>query len=45
MGDEFYAVIKLVTGEEVFSLVCVDENEGDPILLLMNPVIMKVMQP
>ena len=44
MGEEFYAVIKLVTGEEVFSLVCVDENDGDPILLLMNPVIMKVMR-
>ena len=44
MGEEFYAVIKLVTGEEIFSLVCVDENDGDPILLLMNPVIMKVMR-
>ena len=44
MGDEFYAVIKLVTGEELFSLVCVDENDGDPILLLMNPVTMKVMK-
>ena len=44
MGEEFHAVIKLVTGEEVFSLVCVDENDGDPILLLMNPVIMKVMK-
>jgi hypothetical protein len=44
MGEEFYAVIKLVTGEEVFSLVCVDENDGDPILLLMNPVIMKMMR-
>ena len=44
MGEEFHAVIKLVTGEEVFSLVCVDENDGDPILLLMNPVIMKVMR-
>ena len=44
MGDEFHAVIKLVTGEEIFSLVCVDENDGDPILLLMNPVIMKVMR-
>ena len=44
MGDEFYAVIKLVTGEEIFSLVCVDENDGDPILLLMNPVIMKIMR-
>ena len=44
MGEEFYATIKLVTGEEVFSLVCVDENDGDPILLLMNPVIMKIMK-
>jgi len=44
MGEEFYAVIKLVSGEEIFSLVCVDENDGDPILLLMNPVIMKVMK-
>ena len=44
MGEEFHAVIKLITGEEIFSLVCVDENDGDPILLLMNPVIMKVMR-
>ena len=44
MGEEFYAVIKLVSGEEIFSLVCVDENDGDPILLLMNPVIMKMMR-
>jgi hypothetical protein len=44
MGEEFHAVIKLVTGEEIFALVCVDENDGDPILLLMNPVIMKIMR-
>ena len=44
MGEELYAAIKLITGEEVFSLVCVDENDGDPILLLMNPVIMKIMK-
>ena len=44
MGEEFHAVIKLVTGEELFALVCVDENDGDPIILLMNPVIMKVMK-
>ena len=43
MGEEFHAVIKLVTGEEIFALVSVDENDGDPILLLMNPVIMKLM--
>ena len=44
MGEEFHAVIKLVTGEEIFALVSVDENDGDPILLLMNPVIMKLMR-
>ncbi len=43
MGEEFYAAIKLVTGEEIFSLVCIDENEGDPIIILQNPVIMKVV--
>jgi hypothetical protein len=42
MGDEFYAVLKLVTGEEIFSLVCIDENDGDPIIILQNPVIMKI---
>ena len=44
MGEEFHAVIKLVTGEEIFALVSVDENDGDPILLLMNRVVMKVMR-
>ena len=44
MGEEFHAVVKLVTGEEVFALVCVDENDGDPIILMMNPVVMKVMK-
>jgi len=42
MGDEFYSALKLVTGEEIFALVCIDENDGDPILILQNPVIMKV---
>ena len=41
MGEEFYAAIKLVSGEEIFSLVSVDENDGDPIIILQNPVIMK----
>ena len=41
MEEEFYAAIKLVTGEEIFSLVCVDENNGDSILILENPVVMK----
>jgi hypothetical protein len=42
MGEEFYSSIKLITGEEIFSLVSVDENDGDPILILQNPVIMKL---
>ena len=43
MGEEFYAVLKLITGEEIFALVSVDENDGDSIVMLSNPVIMKMM--
>ena len=43
MGDEFHAVLKLVTGEEIFALVSVDENDGDPIIMLSNPVVMKML--
>jgi hypothetical protein len=43
MGEEFYASIKLVSGEEVFSLISVDENDGDPIVLLQKPVVMKLI--
>ena len=41
MGEEFYAIIKLVSGEEILSLVFIDENDGDPVLVLQNPVTMK----
>lgn len=41
MGEEFYSVIKLISGEEIFSLVSVDENDGDPIIILQNPIIIK----
>ena len=44
MGEEFHAVLKLITGEEIFALVCVDENDGDPIIMLQSPVIMKMLQ-
>ena len=44
MGDEFHAVLKLITGEEIFSLVSVDENDGASIIMLSNPVVMKMMQ-
>jgi hypothetical protein len=41
MGEEFYAIIKLISGEEIFSIVCIDENDGDPVVILSNPVIIK----
>jgi hypothetical protein len=41
MGEEFYAIIKLVSGEEIFSLISVDENDGDPVIVLQNPITMK----
>jgi hypothetical protein len=41
MGEEFYCILKLVSGEEILSLICVDENDGDPIIILQNPVIIK----
>ena len=44
MGEEFYSIIKLVSGEEIFSLVTVDETEGDPVIVLQNPLIMQMFQ-
>ena len=44
MGDEFYGVIKLITGEEIFATVSIDENDGDPIIMIQDPVVMKVLQ-
>jgi len=44
MGDEFYAIIKLVSGEEIMSLIMVDENDGDPVVVLQNPVTIKMVE-
>lgn len=44
MNEEFYCSLKLVSGEEIFSLIMVDDNDGDPIIILQNPVIMKMQQ-
>ena len=43
MGEEFYCILKLVSGEEILSLVMIDENDGDTIIILQNPVVMKPM--
>ena len=43
MGEEFYAIIKLVSGEEVFSLIMVDDEEENPIIIMQNPIIIKML--
>ena len=43
MMVDFYATIKLVTGEEIFALVSVDNSEDEPVVVMQNPVIMKVL--
>ena len=45
MGDEFYSVIKLISGEEIFALVSIDEtdDEKDPIVILQNPLVMNMV--
>lgn len=43
MEEEFYAAIKLISGEEIFSKVCPCEEEDRTILILDNPVIMETI--
>ena len=44
MGEEFHSIIKLITGEEIFALVSIDENYEDSVIILQNPVIIKSVQ-
>ena len=43
MSEEFYSVIKLISGEEIFALVSIDENYDEPVIILQNPIIMTIM--
>tara|TARA_Y100000768_G_scaffold143925_1_gene107253 strand:- start:6744 stop:7169 length:426 start_codon:yes stop_codon:yes gene_type:complete len=43
MGEEFIAVIKLVSGEEVLASVCIDETGDEPIVIAHHPVTMKMI--
>ena len=43
MGEDFYCILKLVSGEEILSIISVDENDGDPIVVLQNPVIIELI--
>ena len=40
---DFHATIKLITGEEIFALVSVDNTEDEPVVIMQNPVVMKVL--
>ena len=40
---DFHATIKLITGEEIFALVSVDNTEDEPVIIMQNPVVMKVL--
>ena len=42
MEEEFYAIIKLVSGEEVMALVSVDNNDNDPLIILQKPLILNM---
>ena len=42
MGEEFYCILKLVSGEEILSLINIDESGDEPIIVAQSPVIMKV---
>ena len=43
MGEEFVAVIKLISGEEILASVCVDETGDEPIIIAHTPVVMKMI--
>ena len=43
MEEEFYSILKLVSGEEIFALVTVDNNDDNPILVLQNPVVISTI--
>ena len=43
MGEEFYCILKLVSGEDVISLIAIDENYGDPIIIAQSPLTMKMV--
>lgn len=43
MEEEFYAIIKLISGEEIFALVSIEQGEDDEdaTIIMQSPVTMK----
>ena len=44
MKEEFYAAIKLVSGEEIFAQVTPSEEEDRTLLILDTPVVFETIQ-
>ena len=42
MGEEFYCILKLVSGEEIISLITIDETGDEAIIIAQSPLIMKI---
>ena len=43
LEEEFYGIIKLISGEEIFALILPEEKEDETLLVLQNPLMMKVI--
>ena len=43
MKEEFHGVVKLITGEEIFALISIEQTDEDPVIMLQSPVIMKML--
>jgi hypothetical protein len=43
MNEEFYALIKLVSGEEIFSKVCAFEENNEVLVVLDHPIFIEEM--
>ena len=41
--DVFYAIVKLVSGEEILSKVCAFEEDDEILIVLDNPIIVNLM--
>lgn len=42
-NEEFYATLKLVSGEEIFSKVCAFDEDGTTLILLDHPVFVETI--
>ena len=44
LPEEFYGIIKLISGEEIFALVLPEEKEDETLLILQNPLMIFLIE-